>query len=101
METYRFKNGVEVKNRVVLAPMTIPFPQPDGSLSDEEIAYYESRSNGVGMAVTGSTFVTPNGKLFDGGGQWIVMMRTLVYNAWQQINFLGEYKFDTEFNDER
>jgi len=66
MEPYRFKNGVEVNNRLVLAPMTIASSQQEGKLSDEELAYYESRSNGVGMAVTGSAYVTPDGKVFDG-----------------------------------
>ncbi len=66
MEPYRFKNGLEVNNRLVLAPMTIASSQQEGKLSDEELAYYESRSNGVGMAVTGSAYVTPSGKVFDG-----------------------------------
>lgn len=66
MEPYRFKNGVEVKNRVVLAPMTISYSRQDGTITDEVIAYYESRSNGVGMAVTGSAIVTSSGKVFGG-----------------------------------
>ncbi|WP_433616626.1 NADH-dependent flavin oxidoreductase [Paenibacillus cellulositrophicus] len=66
MEPYRFKNGVEVKNRVVLAPMTISYSRQDGTISDDVIAYYESRSNGVGMAVTGSAIVTSSGKVFGG-----------------------------------
>ncbi|MBB3129073.1 2,4-dienoyl-CoA reductase-like NADH-dependent reductase (Old Yellow Enzyme family) [Paenibacillus rhizosphaerae] len=66
MEPYRFKSGVEVKNRVVLAPMTISYSRHDGAISDDVIAYYESRSNGVGMAVTGSAIVTTSGKVFGG-----------------------------------
>lgn len=66
MEPYRFKNGVEVKNRVVLAPMTISYSRQDGTISDDVIAYYESRSNGAGMAVTGSAIVTSSGKVFGG-----------------------------------
>ncbi|MEC0177661.1 NADH-dependent flavin oxidoreductase [Paenibacillus favisporus] len=66
LEPYRFKNGVEVKNRVVLAPMTISYSRQDGTISDDVIAYYESRSNGVGMAVTGSAIVTSSGKVFGG-----------------------------------
>lgn len=66
MEPYRFKNGVEVKNRVVLAPMTISYSRQDGTITDDVIAYYESRSNGVGMAVTGSAIVTSSGKVFGG-----------------------------------
>lgn len=66
MEPYRFKNGVEVKNRAVLAPMTISYSRQDGTISDDVIAYYESRTNGVGMAVTGSAIVTSSGKVFGG-----------------------------------
>ncbi|KAF9137404.1 hypothetical protein BGX30_010286 [Mortierella sp. GBA39] len=66
MEPYRFKNGVEVKNRVVLAPMTISYSRQDGTISDDVIAYYESRTNGVGMAVTGSAIVTSSGIVFGG-----------------------------------
>lgn len=66
MESFHFKNGVEVKNRIVLAPMTISYSQQDGTISDELIAYYEKRSNGVGLAVTGSTIVTPNSGVFGG-----------------------------------
>ncbi|WP_178018673.1 NADH-dependent flavin oxidoreductase [uncultured Paenibacillus sp.] len=66
MESFRFKNGVEAKNRIVHAPMTISYSQQDGTISDELIAYYERRSNGVGMVVTGSTIVKPNGTVFGG-----------------------------------
>lgn len=66
MESFHFKNGMEVKNRIVHAPMTISYSQQDGTVSDELITYYERRSNGVGMAVTGSTIVTPNSRVFGG-----------------------------------
>lgn len=66
MESFHFKNGMEVKNRIVHAPMTISYSQQDGAISDELIAYYERRTNGVGMAVTGSTIVTPNSRVFGG-----------------------------------
>ncbi|MBB6731534.1 NADH-dependent flavin oxidoreductase [Cohnella zeiphila] len=66
MESFRFKNGVETNNRIVLAPMTISYSRQDGTVSDELLAYYESRSSGVGMAVTGSAFVAPGGKVFGG-----------------------------------
>jgi len=66
MEPFKFRSGVEAMNRIVHAPMTISFSRQDGMASDDLIAYYESRTNGVGMAVTGSTIVTPNGKVFGG-----------------------------------
>ncbi|MWV42613.1 NADH-dependent flavin oxidoreductase [Paenibacillus sp. HJL G12] len=66
MESFHFKNGMEVKNRIVHAPMTISYSQQDGTISDELNTYYERHSNGVGMAITGSTIVTPNGRVFGG-----------------------------------
>ena len=66
MESFCFKNGVEVKNRIVLAPMTISYSQQDGTISDELLTYYERRTYGVGMAITGSAIVIPNGKVFGG-----------------------------------
>jgi 2,4-dienoyl-CoA reductase-like NADH-dependent reductase (Old Yellow Enzyme family) len=65
-KSFRFRSGIEVKNRVVLAPMTNFSSHPDGSVSDAEIKYYERRSNGVGMVITACTYVTPNGKGFHG-----------------------------------
>ncbi|MBP2079424.1 NADH-dependent flavin oxidoreductase [Oceanobacillus polygoni] len=61
---YRFKNGVELKNRIVMAPMTNYSSNPDGTVTDEEIAYYARRSKGVSMVITACTYVTPNGKGF-------------------------------------
>lgn len=59
-----FKNGLELKNRLVMAPMTHYSSNPDGTVSDEEISYYARRSKGVGMVITATTYVTPNGKGF-------------------------------------
>ncbi|MFG6495744.1 NADH-dependent flavin oxidoreductase [Fictibacillus sp. UD] len=65
-KTFSFKNGVELKNRVVMAPMTNFSSNPDGTVTDEEIQYYERRSEGVGMVITACTNVTANGKGFPG-----------------------------------
>ncbi|WP_416730412.1 NADH-dependent flavin oxidoreductase [Fictibacillus sp. JL2B1089] len=65
-ESYRFKNGVELKNRVVMAPMTNFSSNEDGTVTDEEIRYYERRSEAVGMVITACTNVTANGKGFPG-----------------------------------
>ncbi|PZD95741.1 NADH-dependent flavin oxidoreductase [Paenibacillus sambharensis] len=59
-------NGVELKNRIVMAPMTNFSSNPDGTVSDAEIEYYERRSGGPGMVITACTFATPNGKGFQG-----------------------------------
>ncbi|WP_066063095.1 NADH-dependent flavin oxidoreductase [Neobacillus soli] len=60
------RSGIQLDNRVVMAPMTNWSSNLDGTVSDEEVAYYSRRSNGVGMVVTACTYVTANGKGFHG-----------------------------------
>lgn len=56
-----FANGTTLRNRVVMAPMTTWSGNADGTVSDEEIAYYRQRANGVGLVITGCTHVLANG----------------------------------------
>ena len=60
-ETFTFRNGVTLKNRVVMAPMTTWSSNDDYTISDEEVKYYKRRVNGVGLVITGCTHVQPNG----------------------------------------
>ncbi|MCM3196888.1 NADH-dependent flavin oxidoreductase [Priestia megaterium] len=60
-ETFTFRNGVTLKNRVVMAPMTTWSSNDDYTVSDEELTYYQKRVNGVGLVITGCTHVQPNG----------------------------------------
>jgi 2,4-dienoyl-CoA reductase-like NADH-dependent reductase (Old Yellow Enzyme family) len=65
-ESFTFSKGIQLKNRIVMAPMTNFSSNPDGTVSDEEIKYYVRRSKGVGMVITACTYVTANGKGFHG-----------------------------------
>jgi 2,4-dienoyl-CoA reductase-like NADH-dependent reductase (Old Yellow Enzyme family) len=65
-EKMAFRSGVQLKNRIVMAPMTNFSSHDDGTVSDAEVNYYVRRSNGVGMVITACTYVTPNGKGFQG-----------------------------------
>jgi 2,4-dienoyl-CoA reductase-like NADH-dependent reductase (Old Yellow Enzyme family) len=65
-EPFQFKNGVNLKNRVIMAPMTNFSSNADGTVSDAEVNYYARRSKGVSMVITACTYVTPNGKGFPG-----------------------------------
>lgn len=65
-ETFAFKSGIQLKNRIVMAPMTNFSSHEDGSVSDDEVTYYARRSNGVGMVITACAYVSPNGKGFPG-----------------------------------
>lgn len=65
-ETLTFQNGIQLKNRIVMAPMTNWSSNPDGTVTEAEVNYYARRSSGVGMVITACTYVTANGKGFHG-----------------------------------
>lgn len=54
-------NGLTLRNRIVMAPMTTWSANADGTISDSELDYYRLRVQGVGMVITGCTHVTENG----------------------------------------
>ncbi|VWB09642.1 NADH-dependent flavin oxidoreductase [Burkholderia lata] len=60
-QPFTFPNGITLRNRVLMAPMTTWSSNPDGTVSDQELAYYRRRVNGVGAVLTGCTHVTENG----------------------------------------
>ncbi|MEO6175106.1 MAG: alkene reductase, partial [Flavobacterium circumlabens] len=48
-----FGNGISLKNRIVMSPMTTWASNEDFTISDEEVEYYKKRVNGVGLVITG------------------------------------------------
>ncbi|MCK1993818.1 NADH-dependent flavin oxidoreductase [Peribacillus muralis] len=78
-ESFNLGKGMKLKNRLVMAPMTNFSSNPDGTVTDEEVNYYERRSSGVGMVITACTNVTANGKGFHGefGGDTDEMIPSL------------------------
>jgi 2,4-dienoyl-CoA reductase-like NADH-dependent reductase (Old Yellow Enzyme family) len=58
--------GLLLRNRVVMAPMTTWASNDDGTVSDEEDAYYRRRTKDVGLVITGCTHVQANGIGFTG-----------------------------------
>ncbi|RFU66634.1 NADH-dependent flavin oxidoreductase [Peribacillus glennii] len=60
------RKGIQLKNRLVMAPMTNFSSNPDGTVTKDEVNYYVRRSRGVGMVITACTYVTENGKGFHG-----------------------------------
>ncbi len=63
---YTLPNGAELKNRIIMAPMTHWSSNVDGTVTDSEIKYYSRRSKGVSMVITACTHVTANGQGFHG-----------------------------------
>lgn len=65
-ESLTLRSGIQLKNRIVMAPLTNFSSNADGTVSDAEVEYYIRRAKGVGMVITACTYVTPNGKGFAG-----------------------------------
>lgn len=60
-EPFALTDGMTLRNRVVMAPMTTWSANDDLTVSDQELAYYRRRTSGVGMVITGCTHVSPEG----------------------------------------
>jgi 2,4-dienoyl-CoA reductase-like NADH-dependent reductase (Old Yellow Enzyme family) len=63
-EPFTFPCGITMKNRLALAPMTHCSSHPDGTVSEQELPYYRSRAQGLGMVITAAASVAMDGKGF-------------------------------------
>ncbi|MEZ8095025.1 flavocytochrome c [Photobacterium swingsii] len=61
-----FQSGVQLKNRIVMAPMTIQSAFFDGGVTQEMITYYASRAGDAGAIIVESAFVENYGRAFPG-----------------------------------
>jgi len=62
-----FRNGITMKNRFMLAPMTNTQSHEDGTLSAEELEWLSMRAKGqFGMVMTCASHIQANGKGFPG-----------------------------------
>lgn len=66
LEAFSLGDGLKLRNRIVMAPMTTWAGNDDGTVSDEEEAYYRLRVKDVGLVITGCTHVQKNGIGFSG-----------------------------------
>ncbi|NHN35253.1 NADH-dependent flavin oxidoreductase [Paenibacillus agricola] len=64
VEPFTLPSGVQLKNRVLMAPMTNSSSLEDGGVSEQELAYYRERSGGAGGVITACSHVSPEGKAF-------------------------------------
>jgi 2,4-dienoyl-CoA reductase-like NADH-dependent reductase (Old Yellow Enzyme family) len=60
-ERFSLAQGITLRNRVVMAPMTTWSANDDRTISDQEDAYYRRRVKGVGLVITGCSHVSLNG----------------------------------------
>lgn len=65
--SFRLPSGVQLKNRIMMAPMTLTASGINGEVTDEELVYYRARANGVGAIITSGSLVSQNGKVAENG----------------------------------
>lgn len=65
-QPYNLNNGVTVKNRLVVAPMTHYASDENGLISPQERRFLQHRAADFGLFITGATLVAPEGKAFVG-----------------------------------
>ena len=65
-QTYTLNNGVTIKNRLAVAPMTHFSSQADGLISDQERTFLSNRAGDMGLFITAATLVQKDGKAFHG-----------------------------------
>lgn len=61
-------SGLELSNRLVMAPMPTFAANADGSVGPDELSYYQRRAGGLGAVVTAGCAVSPEATSF--AGQW-------------------------------
>ncbi len=66
LQPRKLGSTIYVKNPIVMSPMTTFSGNADGTVSEAELSYYKTRSKGVGIVITATTFVRPSGKGFAG-----------------------------------
>ncbi|MEC6747029.1 NADH-dependent flavin oxidoreductase [Marinilactibacillus sp. XAAS-LB27] len=65
-DSVQLKRGVTLKNRAIMAPMTNMMSFFDGTITDNELAYYALRSGELGAVITAAANVQAIGKGWEG-----------------------------------
>ena len=64
-------NGMELRNRIVLPPLTTNNGSPDGQVTDGVIQFYEERAKDVGLVIVEAAAVRNDGRIVPGSlGLW-------------------------------
>ena len=64
-------NGMRLRNRIALPPLTTNYGRPEGIVTDEIIHFYEKRSMDVGLVIVEASAVRADGRIVPGSlGLW-------------------------------
>lgn len=64
-------NGMRLRNRMALPPLTTNYGSPDGMVTEEVIQFYKERSRDVGLVIVEAAAVRADGRIVSNGiGLW-------------------------------
>ncbi|KAH0785645.1 flavocytochrome c [Histomonas meleagridis] len=66
LSSYTLPNGVELKNRIMMAPMTTCTGYHDGTVTEELVEYYSARAGSIGAIIVECCYIDPLGAAFPG-----------------------------------
>ena len=66
-EEVRLPNGAVLKNRFAMSPMVVNGSSYEGNIGNDDIKYFERRSDVGGLIISGASSVTPDGNAFGYG----------------------------------
>jgi fumarate reductase flavoprotein subunit len=66
LSPFTLPNGTELKNRLLMAPMTTCTGYFDGTVSQELVEYYRARAGSIGAIIVECCFIDPLGPAFPG-----------------------------------
>ena len=64
-------NGMRLRNRVALPPLTTNYGSPQGMVTEEILQFYKERSGDVGLVIVEASAVRADGRIVPGSlGLW-------------------------------
>ena len=78
-ETVKFPNGATVKNRFVMAPMVVNGSSYEGNVGEDDIKYFERRSDSASLLITGATSVE---MLLVMGWDYMMTVKSMIGKNW-------------------
>jgi 2,4-dienoyl-CoA reductase-like NADH-dependent reductase (Old Yellow Enzyme family) len=67
LDPFSFNNGLTLKNRILMAPMTTSSSTPEGNVTEDELIYYLVRSSGPSAIITACAYISSEGQAFENG----------------------------------
>ena len=64
-------NGMRLRNRIAMPPLTTNYGSPEGTVTEEIIQFYKDRSRDVGLVIVEASAVRADGRILAGSlGLW-------------------------------